>query len=333
MGARPLGSGSKRAGDRSFRVVCRSSPLSSFVRFSDVHLPHIPLTPPYDFARSIRFWRRSTGELCEQWADGVYRRVISLDGRAAVLSLAPDGTRDAPAVAVALDGRPPTGPELAAVTPLVRELLGDDTPLGPFYAALANDPPMAALAQRLPGLRPTRSPLWETLCWTICGQQISVAFAFALKRRLVERYGEPFTVGGRTLYRFPTPEALAVADPAELRAMQFSAGKASFLTGAAAAIVRGELDLERARALPTEAAVAYLTRFRGIGRWTAEFLLLRGLGRADAFPANDAGVRQGVAARYGERLREPELRAFADRWGPWRGLAALYLLASLRPDD
>lgn len=293
--------------------------------------PTISLRPPYDFSRSIRFWRRSTGELCEQWADGVYRRIVTLDDRLATLSLTNAGTIEAPAVAAAIDGRAPTDAELAQVDPLVRRLLGDDLDLGAFYAVA--DPPMAGLARRLYGLRPTRSPLWETLCWTICGQQISVAFAYILKRRLVERYGLRSTAGGRPLFQFPLPATLAAIDPDELLAMQFSRNKASFIVGLAGAIDHGELDLDRVPALPTDSAVAYLTGFRGIGRWTAEFLLLRALGRADALPANDAGVRQGIAALYGQRLAEPELRAFAERWGAWRGVAALYLLASLRRDE
>ncbi|MCU0492349.1 MAG: hypothetical protein MUD01_12210 [Chloroflexaceae bacterium] len=293
----------------------------------------IALRPPYDFARSIRFWRRSTGELCEQWADGVYRRVIVFDAKPTVLALHNVGTLEAPAVTVELDERPATVDETARLAPLVRGLLADDSDVLGFYAAVADDPPMAALTERLRGLRPNRSPLWETLCWTICGQQISVAFAYMLKERLVRRYGAGVAVAGRTLYAFPAPAVLAAADPAELAAMQFSANKASFIIGLAQQLEARTLDLEGVASLPTNEAITYLTSFRGIGRWTAEFTLLRGLGRASALPANDAGVRQAITALYGQKLPEPELRVFAQRWDGWGGIVALYLLASLRKDE
>jgi DNA-3-methyladenine glycosylase II len=293
----------------------------------------LPLKPPFDFARSIRFWRRSTGELCEHTTVGVYRRVVLLDNRLVVLTLRSSGVIDAPIVAVELDGRAPEPAELAQLDPVVRWLLGDDTDLGAFYGSVATDPPLAGLAGRLYGLRAPRAPLWETLVWTICGQQISVAFAYVLKERLVQRYGEPFEAGGRTLYRFPSPDALAAADPADLTAMQFSRNKAGFITDLAQQIVSGRFDLDRLPEIPTNDAVAYLSSFRGIGPWTAEFLLLRALGRTDVFPAADAGLRQAVTRLYGTRLAEPALRAFAGPWGAWRGLVALYLLASLRDDE
>ncbi|HEU4326430.1 MAG TPA: AlkA N-terminal domain-containing protein [Roseiflexaceae bacterium] len=292
----------------------------------------LSLRGPFDFARSIRFWRRSTGELCEQWADGVYRRVVEQDGSPAVLALHSAGTVEAPAVRLELDGRPATAAETVRLAGLVRHMLGDDLDLRACYAALAGDEALAPVFARLYGLRAPRSPLWETLCFVIAGQQISVPFAYQLKQRLVMRYGTAFEAGGRPLYRFPAPTVLAEADPDELRGMQFSGSKARFISGLAQQIVAGKLDLERIAALPTPEATAELIRFHGIGRWTAEFLLMRALGRADALPANDAGVRQGVAALYGQRLPEAELRAFGARWGQWGGVVGLYLLAWLREE-
>ncbi|GAB4217428.1 MAG: hypothetical protein OHK0022_59650 [Roseiflexaceae bacterium] len=290
------------------------------------------LRGPFDFARSIRFWRRSTGELCEQWADGVYRRVVEQDGAPVVLALHSVGTLEHPAVRLELDGQPAAPAQVERLAPLVRHLLGDDLDLRACYAALADDEVLAPVFARLYGLRAPRSPLWETLCFVIAGQQISVPFAYQLKQRLVTRYGTAFEAGGRLLYRFPAPTVLAEADPVELRGMQFSGNKARFLTGLAQQIVAGELDLERIAALPTPEATAELIRFHGIGRWTAEFLLMRALGRPDALPANDAGVRQGVTAIYGQRLPEAQLRAFAARWGAWGGVVGLYLLAWLREE-
>ncbi|MBC8159918.1 MAG: DNA-3-methyladenine glycosylase 2 family protein [Roseiflexaceae bacterium] len=292
--------------------------------------PLIALAAPYDFALSISFWQLSTLELCEQWADGVYRRVIVHNGRPVVLSLHQAGTVDAPAVWAALDQQPATLEETQQLAPLVRQLLGDDADLAGFYEAVAHDPVMASLTQLLRGTRPPRSPAWETLCWVVIGQQISLPFARTLKTRLVQGYADSFDVAGRTLFHFPSPERLASVAVEALLPLQFSRNKASFIVGLAQAIVEERLDLLALTDMPTAQAVPYLMQFRGIGRWTAEFTLMRALGRRDALPANDAGVRQAIAALYGQRLAEPELRVFAQRWGDWQGTAALYLFSWLK---
>ncbi len=290
----------------------------------------LTLHGPFDFARSIGFWRLSTAELCEQWADGVYRRLVELDGRLVVLTLHNAGTIESPAVTVEVDEAIATEQQLTVLEPSVRHVLGDDTDLRGFYAAVAHDPVFTAVTNQLYGIRAPRSPLWETLCWVIIGQQISLPFARILKTRLVERYGQVAVVAGRPLYYFPPPKRLAEANLDDLLTMQFSRNKASFIIGLAQRAVDGALDLGRVAQLPTNDAIEYLVEFRGIGRWTAEFTLMRALGRADSLPANDAGVRQGITGLYGQRLPEADLRAFATRWGRWGGLAAIYLLAWLR---
>jgi len=294
------------------------------------HSQPVLLAAPYDFARSIGFWQLSTLELCEQWADGVYRRVLVLDGKPRVLEARAVGEITTPAVTLVLDGQPPSAAEQAALVPLVRHVLAADADLTGFYAAVSDDPVMALVTQQHYGLRPPRSPLWETLCWVIIGQQISLPFARTLKTRLVERYAARFEVAGRPLHVFPPPEQLAAVPLDDLLPMQFSRNKASFIIGLAQAIVDGRLDLDAVAHMPTADATAYLVQFRGIGRWTAEFTLLRAFGRRDALPANDAGVRQAITALYGYKLAEPELRAFAARWGEWGGLVALYLLGWLK---
>lgn len=151
-----------------------------------------------------------------------------------------------------------------------------------------------------------------------------------MKERLVQRYGTAYDGAERPLFVFPSPATLAQADPNDLLHMQFSRNKTNFIIGLAQQIVAGTLKLHSIEQQSTPDAIAYLTTFRGIGNWTAEFTLLRSLGRPDSLPANDAGVRQGIAALYGKRLAEPDLRVFAASWGNWGGMVATYLLAWLR---
>jgi DNA-3-methyladenine glycosylase II len=294
-------------------------------------MQEIRLRPPYSFELSTPFWRRSTGELTEQWGDGVYRRLVPAEAGLGLLALRPGGTLDAPLVRA--DVQPldqgATG-TLAAdeLAGLARRLLNDELDLAQATLALSGDPLLAPLLAAYRGLRPVRPPaLWEALVWAICAQQITLVFALRLKERLVRRFGVTREVAGRPLSTFPTPAALAEADEQELLGFQFSRSKASFIVGLAQAIAGGALDPDAVERMPTSEALRYLVSFRGVGPWTAEYALLRGLGRPDAFPAGDAGVRAALVAlgALPPRPSEQQLRAWAEPRQPWAGLAALYL--------
>jgi DNA-3-methyladenine glycosylase II len=117
---------------------------------------------------------------------------------------------------------------------------------------------------------------------------------------------------------------VAALDPAELTTRQFSRSKASYVIHAARAVAEGALDLDAVGALPFDDAVAEMTRLRGIGRWTAEYVLMRGLGVPDSFPAADTGLRAAIGKAYGlgRSATETEARAHAERWVGWRSWAA-----------
>jgi DNA-3-methyladenine glycosylase II len=181
------------------------------------------------------------------------------------------------------------------------------------------------------GLRPTLVPdRFEMLVGAISAQQVNLAFAFATRVRLVRRYGAPVEFDGLTVHAFPAPAVLAAAPVAELRAMQFSQRKAEYIVGLARELATGALDLEAAAAAPDEAVVARLTAVRGLGRWSAEWFLARGLGRPDVCPADDLGVRRAVEALcFKGRERDPAaVRRRARAWRPHRSLATHYLLAA-----
>jgi DNA-3-methyladenine glycosylase II len=159
---------------------------------------------------------------------------------------------------------------------------------------------------------------------SITAQQVSLFAALAIRRRLVERYGE--RVGD--VWTFPARGRLAAARPEELRALGFSARKADY----ALALARSDLDLDALAALPDAEVAARLVALPGIGEWTSDWFLARHLGRPDAWPAGDLGLRKAVSAFYldGRDTTTAEVRALGERFGPWRNLVAHYLLVGLR---
>jgi DNA-3-methyladenine glycosylase II len=187
----------------------------------------------------------------------------------------------------------------------------------------AADPRMAALVDADPGLDPDAlfakwpADLWSALIAQVIGQQISLAAAGAIRGRLESLYG------GRP----PTPAELLATDEDALRGIGLSRAKALYLHDLAARLVDGRLELERLRALDDDAARDELTQVKGVGRFTADGVLLLTLGRQDIWPAADLALRRAVARVW--ELDGPISIAEADvvgeRFRPWRTLAAVYL--------
>lgn len=188
-----------------------------------------------------------------------------------------------------------------------------------FDALLALDPrlrPLADLTGR-PALR-RRVPGFEGLTAVVVAQQLSVAAARAIQKKLESAFGGP-----------PGPEALLNADAADLRAAGLSAPKIRTLKGIAAKLVSGEVDLAQVEGMEADAAADYLTRLPGIGTWTADIYLLFCLGRGDAFPHGDLALQVAAGDAFGlpGRASPGGLQAIAEDWRPFRGVAAHLLWA------
>jgi DNA-3-methyladenine glycosylase II len=188
----------------------------------------------------------------------------------------------------------------------------------------AGDPRMAALVDARPLLDPDAffddwpSELWSAMVAQVLGQQISLAAAAAIRGRLQALCGG----------HLPTPVALLAIDEGTLRDVGLSRAKAAYLYDVAARLVDGRLDLAKLRELPDDAARDELTQIKGVGRFTADGVLLLTLRRPDIWPAGDLALRRAVA-RVWELETPPSLAeadAVGERFRPWRTLAAVYLL-------
>jgi 3-methyladenine DNA glycosylase/8-oxoguanine DNA glycosylase len=117
-----------------------------------------------------------------------------------------------------------------------------------------------------------------------------------------------------------------------LRKLKFSGSKAEYLLAAARAVVIGELPLASLREMSARRAARLLGGIRGIGPWTVQYALLRGLGFADCLPAGDAGLAQGLARLLEARPAEARIRELLAKFSPWRSLATYHIWASLKGD-
>ncbi len=260
------------------------------------------LPEPYDFDASTERFRAFGGDLANLWHEGGLHRVVG--GREVRVEPAPGGVDVEP-----LDEE---------TRPVVLKLLGSEFELEPFYAWARGRPVLGALVLRLAGFRPPLAPdPFETLVTSISAQQVSLFAAFAIRNRLIERFG----TRGTYAYAFPTRERIAAAREDELVALGFSRRKAEYVVG----VARSELDLGALASLEDDAVRTAITSLRGLGPWTAEWFLARHLARPRAWPAGDLGLRRAAEVLYG--LDVHELGRLLD---PFQNLSAHYLLTGMR---
>lgn len=286
---------------------------------------HLRPTAPYSFTLSLKRLLDMPRQVIGRVEPGpIYVRALDQGERLGLVSVSAEGEE----LVVDLEG------DLAAEAALgsVRRAFSLDLDLSAFHRHMNDaDPVMASIAQRYLGARPIAPfSLWESLAWAVIGQQVNVAFAFALKESLVRLAGRSY----RSYPAFPTAERVAALEYEQLQAEKYSRRKAEYVIDLARAVAAGRLDLERIVALPFQEAVAELTKLRGVGRWTAECLLMDA-GHPDAFPAADVGIQRALERFYGldHRPSEAEVRAMGETWAPHRSLACFYLWLALLDRD
>jgi DNA-3-methyladenine glycosylase II len=211
----------------------------------------------------------------------------------------------------------------------LERMLGLRRDLSSFYQLAKRDARLQPLVEEFRGLKPPRFPtLFEAVASGIACQQLSLLVGMLLLSRLAQKYGRAVGNGGGTLHSFPSPEDLFGARSNSLRALGFSGRKAEFLLALASAHRHGDLDLERLAHYDNHAALESLERLPGIGRWTAEYVLLRGLGRLDVFPGDDVGARNNLARFLGRPrpLDYEGVRRAVAKWQPFAGFIYFHLL-------
>lgn len=289
-------------------------------------------TPPFDFELTAGYHTYFQGRSgADNLNGGVYRRLLDLDGRLILASVSSTGSVDAPELALELRGEDLTDADGQRAAGQMLWMLGTEQELALFYALAESDPALAGLAPQFRGLHlPRTATLFEAATLAILGQQISASVARAMRTLLIERFGERAEFYGATYYAFPRPEAILSSSPEELRGLKLSRSKAEYVRViAAAALEPGWAELTE---LPDDEIVRRLTSLRGVGNWTAQWALVRGLARPDALPLGDLALRRGVSRLWlqGGAVTDRDVSEIAERWRPWRSYATAYLFAGMR---
>jgi DNA-3-methyladenine glycosylase II len=295
--------GPRRSFDRAQRIVTYVTPprLSSLPRETEqLEFSSRSLVFPKDGDRILRAWGRAE----DPWVLGVEEAGARWKVTA-------------------------WGADAATARRGVRDLFSLDHPLEEFYRYVRREPILRGTERRFRGLRLPRDPsVYEALIHAILGQQLSVAAANTIKGRLLDATRAFVEVEGQPVPRMPAPSELAALGFDGLRGIGASGAKARALLALAERRTEGAIEDEIFARGSSEAAIERLDAEPGVGRWTAENALLRGVGRRDMFVAGDLGLRVALD-RFGVVARaapEGAARAWADRCYPgWGSYATLYL--------
>jgi DNA-3-methyladenine glycosylase II len=291
----------------------------------------VEVDPPAPFRLDLTAWalrRRAHNEL-DRWNASSYQRVVSVEGEPLEVSVSQHGDLDSPRLSVVLAGRPIDRRVEVLARDALDRLLGLTIDLGEFRAMATQDPLLGPLAQRLRGLKPPRFPtVFEALVNAIACQQLSLTVGIHLLNRLTAAHGSPASESPRGSRAFPNAEQLAPLHPGDLKQHGFSTAKARTIVDTARAIVLGDLDLEGIHQLEDHVAIERLESLRGVGRWTAEYVLLRGLGRLHIFPGDDVGAHNKLKRFFDidTHLDYAAVKGLVARWHPYEGMVYFHLL-------
>jgi AraC family transcriptional regulator, regulatory protein of adaptative response / DNA-3-methyladenine glycosylase II len=279
---------------------------------------HLPFRAPFDGRALVGFLGARAIPGVEHFDGLTYRRSLALERGSAVVELTPQSY----GVRCRLELAQPADRAVALAS--CRRLLDLETDLSAVEAHLRADAVLGPVVKRRPGLRvPSTVDGFELAVRAVVGQQVSLAGARTVLGRLAARYGKPLAGRDGLTRSFPSPVALAGADPDVL---PFPRVRGEALRSLARRLIDGSLDL--GLGADPVAARAALLAIRGVGPWTASYIGMRALADSDAWLPGDVGLRNALE-RLGHASDEAAARRLAERWRPWRSYAVMHLWATL----
>jgi DNA-3-methyladenine glycosylase II len=285
--------------------------------------------PPFRLDLTVWALRRRAENIIDRWDGRTYNRAFVLDGKAVELEVSQLGTRTRPRLQVVVTGSRLTRRGRRILSTLVERMLGTRVDLTRFYQLAARQPELGDLVRRFRGLKPPRFPtVFESLLNAFACQQVSLALGVLLLNRLTETYGVAVEQIGGRVWAFPRPEDLSAEEPEALGRLGFSRQKARAIIELSLAVRERRLDLEKFTELEGDALLKQLQALRGVGRWSSEYVSLRGLGRLQVFPGDDVGA-QNKLQRYLGLEKTPNyetVRRQLAQWGDFAGLIYFHLL-------
>lgn len=282
----------------------------------------------FSFSENLKYLSRSSNECMFEIVDQKIYRALVVDNETLLVEISSMNETE---LTVRFPGR--TAPVKKnvkdTVSQYIRHWFDLETNLLPFYELAQNDPLLQKPVNKFFGLRNMGIPdLFEAIAWGILGQQINLTYAYTLKRRLVEKFGTSVEYEGKRFWLFPTPDVIANLTVEDFVEMRMTVKKCEYLIDVAQLMVRGELTKEKLlNAKDVKVAEKMLTKIRGIGPWTANYVLMRCLRFPAAFPIDDVGLHNSVKLVMETEAKptKAEILKLSEAWTGWESYATFYL--------
>lgn len=288
----------------------------------------IQLPGDFDMKANLGYLERSKNECMYEIENDTITRAMAIGETRALVQI---NVMDNKQLRVHFLGnsRPIEQRQRAYVVNYIREWLDLDTDLTTFYEMAKVDPLLKKPVADFRGLRVVGIPdLFEALCWGVLGQQINLTFAYTLKRQFVQKFGDSIEWNGKTYWVFPSYSRIAQLTPTDLADIKMTLKKSEYIIGIAQLMASGELLKEKLLGMNSFKAVEKsLIKIRGIGPWTANYVLMRCLRFPNAFPIDDVGLINSIKtiSNMDRKPTKDEILALSIPWKNWESYATFYL--------
>lgn len=287
----------------------------------------ITLPANFDMNANLGYLTREKNECLYEIENNIITKVIAIGEMQSLVQISVIDNQQM--VVQFLNGsRPIEKREREKIATYIIEWFDLDNDLTPFYEMANTDPLLKIPAQKFYGLRVIGIPdLFEALCWGVLGQQINLAFAYSLKRQFVESFGDSIEWNGKKYWVFPPYERIAQLEPTDLAAIKMTVKKSEYIIGIARLMANGDLSKEQLKKMDFKEAEKSLIKIRGIGPWTANYVLMRCLRFQTAFPIDDVGLINSIKTlrNMNQKPTKEEILALSIPWKNWESYATFYL--------
>ena len=290
------------------------------------------MTPlaPFDLEHTAKYggWE----DAAQGYGRARFTRLLQIDGSPILATVSSSDSIEDPCLEVALTADFLSGDVVHLSVVQISRLLGVHQDLAGFYAMASADPALSSLVTQLRGLhRPQANSVHESIVQSIIGQQISANVARVVRQLLVQTYGTTLTVHDTVHHGFPSPEVLVAAGVQGLREVKLSQRKAEYIVDISRAVMSGTFNPEDLKMLHDDEVAGQVVTLRGVGPWTAQWLLVNALDRDDGFPSGDLMLQKILIAGGASPVMDSDAALrYSTRWSPYRSYATTYLFAGLR---
>jgi DNA-3-methyladenine glycosylase II len=282
----------------------------------------------FSYEQNLQFLKRSPKEILHRVEEDGVVKLLRVEDEEVLFKV----KSKADGLMIEFLNAKPSAPAEQHVKNFVHEWFDLETDLTPFYKLAKKDVLLKDLVKKHYGYRIIGQPdLFESLVWAVLGQQINLQFAYTLKQRFVENFGDKLSWKDQHYFLFPAPARVATLGDAELLPLQFSRQKSKYSVNIAEAFASGTISKEKLRGLPLQEAKEILMKVKGVGNWTANYALMKTFRYPDAFPLEDAGVHNAIKnlKRMKQKPTLDQVKRVFKNYKGWEAYATLYLWKSL----